>query len=124
MTYMERAATIACESDVVVQVLLSTGNDDIEFILLRPQSPAEYITREEFTSRKLRSVGVVGLLSGLKPVCVFKEPLESSIVGAIAHAFAEYVRVLLLGESAEQIAAAEVAELERIYTHTDTRHMN
>jgi hypothetical protein len=121
---MERAATIACESQLVVQVLLSRGNDDIEFILLKPQSPAGYITREEFTSRKLRSVGIVGLLSGLKPVCVFKEPLESSIVGAIAQAFAEYVRVLLLGESTEQIAVAEVAELEALYVRPDTRHMN
>lgn len=124
MPYMERAATIACESQLVVQVLLSRGNDDIEFILLKPQSPAGYITREEFTSRKLRSVGIVGLLSGLKPVCVFKEPLESSIVGAIAQAFAEYVRVLLLGESTEQIAVAEVAELEALYVRPDTRHMN
>jgi|SRR5581483_5405 len=120
--YMERAAQVACESQIAVQILLSRDNRDVELIGLKPQ--AEFISREEFAARKLRHVGVIGL-SGLKPLVALEEPLEPRIADALAQAFLEYTRVLL-GEHfaerfAEQMVGAEVAELERLYTLPDTR---
>jgi hypothetical protein len=104
--YAERAARVACESKFAVQVLLSSGNDDIAFIILNPQS-AEYFPREEFIARKLRSVGVCGLI-GLKPVCVFKEPFSDDVVHAIAEAFVAYIGTLVPGVTAQM-----TAELDR-----------
>lgn len=112
-TYMERATQVACDSQIAVQVLLSLGNDDIAFVPLKPVS-GEYLTREEFTVRQFRSVGIVGL-RGLESCSAFKEPLDPPVVDAIAAAFLEYVRVLLGQSFAAQVEAAEVAELERLY---------
>jgi hypothetical protein len=123
MTYSEKSTQLALDAStsIIVQVLLSRGNDDIELIPLHPrQRPGGYITREEFAARQLRAVGTVGL-NGLRPVCVFKEPLESSVVDAIIQAFTEYAHVLLGGHSAEHVAAEEVAELNRLWSLPDNR---
>jgi hypothetical protein len=118
---MERAAHIACESQICCQVLLSHDNADIALIQLKPHAyPSGYITPEEFTARQLRSVGVVGL-SGLKPLCFFKELLPPHVVDAIATAFLEYIRVLTGAEFAAQMEAAGIAELTRFCSLPDTR---
>jgi hypothetical protein len=76
-TYIERATTIACEAEIVCQVLLSRGNDDIELIPLKPHAyPDGYMPPAEFTARHLRAMGFVGVgICGLQTACVFKEPL-------------------------------------------------
>jgi hypothetical protein len=117
---MENAARVAYESQIAVQVLLSRGNDDIELIPIRPRPLDGYMTPEDFMARQLRSVGVIGL-SGSKPRCAFKEPLETPVVEAVGAAFLEYLRVLLGESFAEQMEVAEVAELERVYMLQDAR---
>jgi len=121
MPYMERAATIACESEICCQVLLSHDNADIELVQLKPHAyPGGYIAPEEFTARQLRSVGIVGL-SGLKPLVYFKELLPPHVVDSIAAAFLAYIRVLTEGEFAAQMEAAGIAELTRLCSIPDTR---
>jgi hypothetical protein len=117
-TYSERIRAVVSECSLSVQVLLSRDNDDLEFVRVEPQRA--YMPPEELAARKLRSVGFVGL-SGLKPRCAFAEPLEPPVVNAIAEAFAEYIRVLLGENFAEHIAAAEVAELHRLFGLPDPR---
>jgi hypothetical protein len=116
MPYSECAIKVACESSISAVVLLSSANDDIAFMRLKPLPSAGFITPEDFTARKLRSVGVVGLC-GTKPMVAFSELLEPPVVDAIAWAFLEYVRVLL----GEHMEAALVTELERLYALSDTR---
>lgn len=123
MTYGEKSTQLALEAStsIIVQVLLSRGNDDIELIPLHPrQRPDGYIAPADFTARRLRSVGFVGL-NGLRPVCSFKEPLPPNVVDAIIRAFTEYAHVLLGGRAAEHVAAEEIAALDRLYTLPDTR---
>jgi hypothetical protein len=121
-TYSDRALHVASESGIAVQVLLSSGNDDIELISLKPVAAEEYIDRATFKARQLRAVGVIGL-AGVKPLSAFRKPLTPPLVDAIAAAFLEYVRVLLGGSFAEQAERAEIAELERLYAlpSLDTR---
>jgi hypothetical protein len=124
MTYIERANQVASESQLAVQVLLSSGNDDIEFIRLTPQSNAPYISPEAFAARKLRDVGVVGLC-GTQAACVFKEDLGPVVVGAIGTAFAEYIHVLLGDSIAAQLKehqkGDEVNWLEQLHCLPDAR---
>jgi hypothetical protein len=122
MTYLENAAQVANESDIAVQVLLSRENTDLELISLRPRLDA-YIAPEVFTSRQLRSVGVVGI-RGLQPLSVWKEPLPHQVINGVCDAFIEYIRVLLgksLADLYEAAQAAEIAELERLFCIPDTR---
>ena len=121
--FSERASQIACESDIAVQVLLSTGNDDIELVPLKPRAfPGGYITPSEFTSRRLRSVGVVGVdAGGFSSACAFKEDLPDFLVARIAEAFGEYARVLLGDNLPPQTEAEQIAELERIFRLEDPR---
>lgn len=118
--YFESAVQLACESSLACLVLLGSENNDIELVRIKPQPPAEFPSPEDFTARKLRTVGTIGL-QGTKPAYVFKEPLEPRLVNAIATAFLEYVRVLLGEHLTAQIEAAEVAGLERLYALSDTR---
>ncbi|MGO9937185.1 MAG: hypothetical protein ACLPH3_05895 [Terracidiphilus sp.] len=118
--YEKRAEQVVSEADIAAQILLSAGNDDIELIPLCPRRPDRCIAREDFTARQLRPVGVIGL-SGLKALSAFREPLEPYLVDVIAEAFLEYARVLLGESFLEQAAAAEVAELERMYALIDPR---
>ena len=116
--YIERVKDVVWESQICVQVLLSSANDDVEFIYLKPGRP--YISREEYTARKLRAVGFVGF-NGLKSLCAFAEPLPSPVVEAIARAFLTYTQVMLGENFVEHIAAAEVAELHRLFGLADPR---
>lgn len=122
-TYMERARLVVEDAGIAAMVLLNESNTDAEFLMLRPRLTPEneLITPEAFTARKLRSVGVVALNERGLPQAAFKESLEASVVGAIASAFREYVRVLLAEKLIEQIAAAEIAELDRLFRLPDTR---
>ena len=97
MTYSERVVRVATGKQLVVQVLLSRGNNDIELVAIKPQT-ATYISCEEFTARQLRSVGIVGL-TGTNAECAWKEPLDGELVDRIAAAFAAYVSVLLQPET-------------------------
>jgi len=108
--YIERSAQVALDSSIAVMVLLNHDATDMEFWPLRPTPVAQCALTgpEEFTARRLRVVGAVGL-TGLKTVCAFKEPLESSVVGAIGEAFAVYVHVLL-GASLFKQMAAEIGQ--------------
>lgn len=117
--YLERARQVASESHCAVQVFLSRDNDDIEFVPLRPRY-AWHISPEEFNSRRLRPVAVIGL-NGLKPMSAFKEPLEPFVVAAMAAAFLEYTCVLLGDSLAEQTETAEIAELGRLFALKDHR---
>jgi hypothetical protein len=122
MTYSERSTQVALDSSIAVTVLLSHDNTDMEFWMLRPRHTSErdLTTREEFTARKLRSVGVIGLCGSL-PRAAFKEALPSPVVHGIAIAFLEYLRVILAESFADEIRAVEIAELERLLTLPDTR---
>jgi hypothetical protein len=118
--YSERAAQVACNSQIAVQVLLGSENTDVELVPLKPNQFSSYLSPEEFTARRLRPVGVVGL-SGINTLVSFKEPLPSHVLKLIAVAFSEYIRSLL-GRSFEELqVAAEVAELERLYETPDYR---
>lgn len=117
-TFMERANAVVWNSQLSVQVLLSPDNDDLEFIYVKQGQP--YISAEEYTARKLRPVGFVGL-NGLKPLCAWSEPLPPSVISRIACAFTAYVCALLGDSFAEHMAAAEVAELHRLYSLADPR---
>ena len=123
-SYTERATQVACESQVVVMVLLNADNTDLELWPVKPlQNAAALTTPEEFAARKLRPVGMVGLQGTMARV-VFKEPLESHVVDAIAMAFTEHVRFLLGNNIAVQVEEQkgdEVAWLERLYSLPDTR---
>ena len=114
-TYLERATDVACESSVAVTVLLSADNSSVEFWPLKPEAERALTSPEEFTARKLRSVGVVGLC-GLSPRMALKEPLAQSVVDRIALAFQEHVNIVLYERFEEFTAAAEVAELQRVYS--------
>ncbi|HKD60759.1 MAG TPA: hypothetical protein VKB47_09875 [Terracidiphilus sp.] len=118
-SYFEQAVQVGVESQIAVYILLSPENDDIHLMPLRPHPlpPEEQISPEEFARRQLRGVGVVGL-SGAKSVCAFKEPLEPSVVDAIARAFLEHIFVLCF---AEQREAIEIVELKRLYSLPDNR---
>jgi hypothetical protein len=117
---MENAAHAVAESSVAVMVLLNHDNTDAEFVALKPREVA-FTSPEEFTARKLRPVGVIGL-QGTQPWCAFKEPLDSPVVNSLATAFLEYIHVLLgQGQGfAEQMEAVEIAELERVWSIADT----
>ena len=119
-TYLDRAARVACESQLAVQVLLSRANDDIAFVRLVPSAGPAYMPAEEFTARQFRSVGIIGLC-GLSPRIVFKEPLEDGVAEAIGAAFTAYVQTLIGEQFASQMQAAELAELERLFMLPDTR---
>lgn len=115
--FIERARKVVTESALAVHVLLSSDNADVQLLALRPVSES---LPEELTTGKWRSVGVLGL-QGLKPLCAFDEPLPPNVVNGIVAAFLEYARVLLGGQFAEHVAAAESAELARMYSLPDLR---
>ncbi len=125
MTHIEKAAQAVADSSVAVMVLLNHDNTDAAFVALKPRQ-ADFIPPDEFTARRLRPVGVVGL-QGLQPVCAFKEPLEAPVVNGLAVAFLEYVRVMLGGSFEMHPAEPEpciddsVAWLSRLYALPDTR---
>ena len=116
--YIERAADVVSLSQIAVQVLLSRDNDDLEFFAMRPRIAPP--PPEVFEGRNLRTVGVIGL-HGVKSYVAWREPLEPRVIEVIAHAFLDYVRVLLGDNIAEHVAHAEVSELERIYALGDSR---
>jgi hypothetical protein len=129
-TYEERAAQVASESQIAIQVHLSADNNSIEVWPLRPRmaKDSELLNAEEYTRRQLRPVGVVGL-SGLKPLAAFAETLPPQVVTAISAAFLEYVRVFLSG-TFMQIEQAEIAapasaptNLEPYYDWTARRYI-
>jgi hypothetical protein len=115
-TYMERAAQVALDSQIAVMVFLNPDNEDSLILPVRPCMAAnnELPSLEEYTRRQFRPVAVVGL-AGLKPLAAFKEPLPTEVVTAISAAFLEYVRVLIGDTFMQQIEAAEIAELERLW---------
>ncbi|HEX4032527.1 MAG TPA: hypothetical protein VHX20_19340 [Terracidiphilus sp.] len=121
-----RAAEAARGSQLVLQVLLSPDNDDIELVCITAASAGRPfpITAEDFTARKLRSVGCVGVslgLDGFTPHVALIEPLEPHVINAMGCALTEYIRVLVGNALIEQIALAEVTELERMYVLPDSR---
>jgi hypothetical protein len=97
MSYSERATQIVNDSSISVFVLLNHDATSTEFWPLCPAAQSEVTGPQEFTARRLRSVGVVGL-AGTQPMCAFKEPLDTRVVEAIGDAFVAYIRALL-GES-------------------------
>lgn len=122
-TYGERSAQVVRESSIAAMVLLNDSNTDMELLGLCPRLTPEneLISAEEFADRRLRSVGVVALDGSGLPQAAFKEPLEASVISAIAAGFTEYLRVLIGQKLTEQTEAAEIAELERVYSLPDTR---
>jgi hypothetical protein len=124
--YEERSRQIVLDSSIAVMVLLNADNTDMEMWPLQPRiaTAAELTSPEEFKARKLRTVGVAGLC-GTTPLCAFKEPLEPTVVGAVATAFAVYIRSLI-GDSIaaqleEQKKGDEVTWLEQLHCLPDTR---
>lgn len=117
--YSVRAAEVAC-GQIVLQVLLSESNDDLEFVAMHSAAQPFPITREDFAARKLRSVGVIGL-RGLAPARAFKEPLAPSVVDGISTAFLVYVQTVLGNSFHEHAAKAELTELERMFALPDPR---
>lgn len=115
-TYSERSAQVVRESSIAAMVLLNDSNTDMELLGLCPRLTPEneLISAEEFTARKLRSVGVVALDGRGLPQAAFKESLPASVISAIAAGFTEYLRVLIGQKLTEQMEAAEIAELERL----------
>ena len=97
MTYAERSHEVALHSSIAVLVLLSHDYTDMEFWPLGFGSRSEWTSPAEFNARRLRSVGVVGLGSGLKPLVAFKEDLPLSLIDDIANAFLRYIHVLFAG---------------------------
>ncbi len=124
MTYLEKSAEVVLNSNIAVMVLLNSDNTDMEFWRVRPCQAESPTTREEFTARKLRSVGVAGLC-GTKAVCAFKEPLHPDVVGAIGNAFAEYIHALIGDSVAMQIEERQkgdsVSWLNQLYQLPDAR---
>jgi len=117
--YLERAKQIVQDSDVAVMVLLGHGNADMEFWSVWPRE-TRLTSQEEFTARRLRPVGVFGLLPGFIAVGEFKESLDGQTMHALSTAFKEYVRVLWGMDAAKQ-AEMERAELRRLWNLEDTR---
>lgn len=124
--YSERSTQVVRDASIAAIVLLNSDNTDMELLALCPrQTPeSELITGEEYTARKLRSVGVIALNERGLPQAAFREPLEASVISAIAAGFTEYIRVLIGKHLTEQTEAAEIAELERLYLLPDTRFLN
>lgn len=124
-TYIERAADVIQHASIAVMVLLSDSNTDCEFLTLRYGGRAwdasEQIGPEEFTARKLRSVGVVALNAKGLPQAALKEPLDEAVTTAIGAAFTAYIHVLIGPSLRRQIAGAETAELERLWLLPDMR---
>jgi len=123
MTYSERSQELAANASVAVLALSNPEGTDLEFIPLRPY-PMSACDREElaarWSGRNLRSIGVIGLV-GASPRCALKEPLEPEQISAIARAFLAYLHVLLADSFAEQLEQAEIHELRRMWSLTDTR---
>lgn len=118
-TYSELSTQVVQNASIAVMVLMNESNTDVELLPLLPRK-CEFPSKDEFTARKLRSVGVIALC-GAQSNCALKEPLENEVVDAIAATFLEYVRVLIGPEISRAMAAAEIAEMERMYTLPDTR---
>ena len=120
MTYAERSRQVALDSSIAVMVLLNDDNSDLEFLRVRPVNGSKVIGPEEFSRRKMRCVGVVGL-SGCVPRVAFSEPLEPDVVNGIAAAFLSYVCTLLGDSFPRHVEAAEILELERLHALPDKR---
>ncbi len=120
MTYTERSHEVALHSSISVLVLLSHDYTDVEFWPLG-FGESDRTSQAEFTARRLRSVGVMGLGPGLRPLAALKEDLPSSVIDNIASSFLRYIQVLLSGNFAEHLERAETAELERLYSLPDYR---
>jgi hypothetical protein len=122
-SYYERSNQLAADAQVSVLVLGNPETADAEFLPLAPRtfSDAEaQALRARWPGRGLRVLGVLGLC-GASPRCVFKEPLDPRVVDALASAFLTYLHVLFGESLAEQREAAEIAELERLFSLPDTR---
>ena len=124
-TYMDHIKEVALDSQICCQVLLSADNQDLEFQVLSPTKYRETetpLTPAEFCTRRLRSVGWVGL-SGLTPRSAWKETLPESVVVSIGLAFSAFVRSLLGGDFAGKVAEhIEIAMLDRMYSLRDPRN--
>jgi hypothetical protein len=126
VTYSERSARLTIEASVAVLVLLGASPEDVEFIPLRPKPANERFLadiRARWSGRGLRSVGVVGLV-GTSPRWVLKEDLDSEQVSALCGGFLAYLNVLVRSSFAEEMEAAEaaeIAELECLYQLPDIR---
>ena len=121
LTYQQRAEQAVRDSSLAVMVLLNPDNTDAEFVQCGPDRP--FISREQFTARRLRQVGVV-TLKNLQPAVTLREALPPDVVMAIATDYLEYLRVYLQRSFAEQMEAAEVSELFRLFALPDTRLPN
>lgn len=117
-TYTERSQEVARNASIAVLVLLSHDNTDLEFWNLR-RSQAEWTSSHAFTTRGLRSVGVVGLSLQGKPLVAFKEDLSPSVVDGISNAFLVYLNALLADSFAEQREDIETQELRRLFALCD-----
>lgn len=120
--YIERSARLTLDSSVAVMVLMGSP-DDVEFLPLKPSMADEGTIAElkaRWPGRGLRSVGIIGLV-GTTPRCALKEPLDSEQVTGLADAFLAYLHSLYCDGFRAQTEAAEIAELERLYSLPDTR---
>ena len=122
LAYSERATQLALDASVAVQALMGTA-DDIEFIPLKP-SPANAAMlagiAARWPGRGLRSVGVIGLC-GVIPCFALKEPLVSEQVSALSDAFLAYLHALYRDRLATHLEQAEIQELQRMWSLSDTR---
>lgn len=124
MTYSEQSSQIALECPLVVLVLMGAAPGDAEFLPIRPKAFDENMRADlkaRWPGRGLRSVGLVGLSSDMKPICAFKEPLEPEQVSALAGAFLAYIHVLFCDSFTAQVEAAEIQELGRLMSLPDNR---
>jgi len=123
MTYEKRSAQLALDASIVVQIALGDIPGDVEFIPLKPQAADAEMwadIKARWPGRGLRSIGIIGLV-GSTPQCALKEPLDSQQMAALAAAFSVYTAALFADSFMKQSAAAEVAELERLYVLEDPR---
>lgn len=123
MTYSERSTQLALDASVAVFVLRGTASGDFELLPLRPTTADENTLSElkaRWPGRDLRPVGVMGLV-GTSPIAALKEPLETDQHSALVSLFLAHVHTVFCDSFAAQNEAAEIAELERLYSLPDMR---
>lgn len=124
--YSGRSKEVVKSASIAAMVFLNEANTDMEIWLVRPQPTPEsnLMTAEAIVDRKLREVGVIALNERGLPQASFKESLPAVVISAIAAGFSEYIRVLIGQKLTEQLEAAEISELERLYSLPDKRLIN
>lgn len=117
--YMEEVAEVVGNASVAVQVLLSGGGDDVEFVPAAPVAAnAEWWAdlRTRWHGRGLRSIGFLALVDG-QPKAVFKEPVALDVVSRLAAAFQVYCVTLAANEAASEVKAPEYDWHNRRYVN-------